>query len=124
MESQPKVFNSKKTIKKKLIIEEDNESELLDKIISENNEMSYFVNQITRKDVLNNMLLNPKLGGKNLFKLIIKENNPLCEDRDETREGWLYETFWEIIIILKCVENINYSEILAGQLDNLKKLQI
>ena len=122
MESQPKVFNSKKTIKKKLIIEEDNEIELLDKIISENNEMSYFVNQITRKDVLNNMLLNPKLGGKNLFKLIIKENNPLCEDRDETREGWLYETFWEIIIILKCVENINYSEILAGQLDNLKKI--
>ena len=109
MEAQAKLNNSNKNIKKRLIIEDDDDE-------------TQFIKQNTRKDVLNNMILNKKLPGKTLFGLIMKENNPCQDSRDESREGWLYEILWLIVIMLKCVENINYKEILGGQLDNLKKI--
>ena len=76
--------------------------------------------QVTRKDVLENMLLNINLkGGKNLFDLLIKEN----KNSDERRQGWIFETLCQILIILKCIENINYTEIYDGQLQNLKQIK-
>ena len=51
------------------------------------------------------MLANTKLTGKELFDMIMKENKEL---HDERRQGWIFETLCQILIILKCIENINH----------------
>src|SRR6056300_306485 len=81
---------------------------------------SVFINQVLRKDILVNMLANTKLTGKELFDVIMKENKELY---DERRQGWIFETLCQILIILKCIENINYTEIYDGQLQNLKRIK-
>ena len=89
-------------------------------LIIEDEEKSIFINQVFRRDILANMLANTKLTGKELFDMIMKENKELC---DERIQGWLFETLCQILIILKCIENINYTEIYDGQLQNLKQLK-
>jgi len=79
-----------------------------------------FINQVNRKDVLANMLSNVNLTGKELFDLIMKENKEFC---DERRQGWIFETLCQILIILKCIETLNYTEIYDGQLQNLKQIK-
>ena len=69
-----------------------------------------------RKDILSNMLANLKLSGKEMYDLIMMENKEVI---DERRQGWLFESLCQILILLKCVQNLNYSEILEGQLQNL-----
>lgn len=81
---------------------------------------SVFINQVLRKDILANMLTNTKLTGKELFDMIMKENNESC---DERRQGWIFESLCLILIILKCIVNINYTEIYDGQLQNLKLIK-
>ena len=53
------------------------------------------------------MLTNTKLTGKELFDVIMKENKELF---DERRQGWIFESLCQILIILKCIENINYTK--------------
>lgn len=89
-------------------------------LIIEDEEKIVFINQVFRKDVLANMLANTKLTGKELFDVIMKENNELHDDR---RQGWIFESLCQILIILKCIENINYTEIYDGQLQNLKQIK-
>jgi len=89
-------------------------------LIIEDEEKRVFINQVFRRDILANMLANTKLTGKELFDMIMKENKELC---DERRQGWLFETLCQILIILKCIENINYTEIYDGQLQNLKQMK-
>lgn len=89
-------------------------------LIIEDEEKSVFINQVFRKDILANMLANTKLTGKELFDVIMKENKELY---DERRQGWIFETLCQILIILKCIENINYTEIYHGQLQNLKQIK-
>lgn len=89
-------------------------------LIIEDEEKSIFINQVFRKDILVNMLANRKLTGKELFDMIMKENKELF---DERRQGWIFETLCQILIILKCIENINYTEIYDGQLQNLKQIK-
>lgn len=67
-----------------------------------------------------NILANTKLSGKELFEMIMKENKELY---DERRQGWIFETLCQILISLKCIENINYTEIYDGQLQNLKQIK-
>jgi site-specific DNA-methyltransferase (adenine-specific) len=81
---------------------------------------SSFINQVFRRDILVNMLANKHLKGNELFNAIIKENKELF---DERREGWIFESLCQILIILKCIENINYTEIYDGQLQNLKQIK-
>ena len=105
-EKRKKLNQKLSTKKKKLVIEED--------------EKGRFVKQDIRKDILENMLLNTHLKGKELFELIMTENEHLI---DERRQGWIFEVLCQILIILKCIENINYTEIYDGQLDNLKQIK-
>lgn len=79
-----------------------------------------FVKQVHRKDILENMLTNINLTGKELFDIIMKENKELDVQR---RQGWIFETLCQILIIVKCIENINYTEIYDGQLQNLKQIK-
>ena len=89
-------------------------------LINEDKESNVFINQVFRKDILANMLANTKLTGKELFDVIMKENKELD---DERRQGWIFETLCQILICLKCMENINYTEIYYGQLQNLKQIK-
>jgi hypothetical protein len=74
--------------------------------------------QIYRKDVLVNMLSNVNKSGKELFDLLLNEN----EKVDETRQGWIFESICQILIFLKCIK-IDYTEICDGQLQNLKQIK-
>jgi hypothetical protein len=114
-DSEEKIIIVKKTkkVKSKLLTKKI-------KLIIEDEEQSVFISQIFRKDILANMLANTKLTGKELFDMIMKENKELY---DERRQGWIFETICQILIILKCIENINYTEINDGQLQNLKQIQ-
>jgi hypothetical protein len=86
----------------------------------ETNCEAFLLDQVTRKDILTNMLLNTHLKGNGLFNLIMRENNGGSDDR---RKGWIFETLSQLLIILKCIENINYTEIYDGQLQNLKQVK-
>ena len=102
--------------------EEVEKSKLLTKkfgLIIEDEENGVFINQVFRKDILANMLSNKNLTGKELFVMIIKENKDFYDDR---RQGWIFESLCQILIILRCIENINYTEIYDGQLQNLKQI--
>lgn len=90
------------------------------KLIIENEEKNTFISQALRKDILANMLANAKLTGNELFDMIMTENKELHDDR---RQGWIFETLCQILIILKCIENVNYTEIYDGQLQNLKQIK-
>jgi hypothetical protein len=73
-----------------------------------------------RKDILSNMLANLKLSGKEMFDLIMMETKEVI---DERRQGWIFESLCQILIALKCVQGLNYSKILEGQLQNLTQLK-
>ena len=91
-------------------------------LIIEDDDAEYdFVRQVTRKDVLRNMLKNTSLTGEEMFELIITDNND--KDTNSIRQGWLFESLWQIVIILKGVNGINYTQILDGELDNLRELK-
>jgi len=81
---------------------------------------SVFINQIFRRDVLANMLANTSLTGKELFDLIITENNSLPSD---SRCGDLFETICEILVITKCIDGIKYTNIMFDDLSALKEVK-
>ena len=78
-----------------------------------------FVNQVFRKDILTNMLLNKTLLGKDLFELIMSDNNT---SPNASRKGGLFEAIAEIMILIKCVNGINYTEIMEGDLSASHKI--
>jgi hypothetical protein len=77
-------------------------------------EQGTFVIQQRRKDVLANMLLNIALGGSIMFTLLMSDNH---SDPSASRQGFLFETICEILIILKCIPKIHYTHILSGKVD-------
>ena len=80
-------------------------------------EPNSFVTQIRRRDILTNMLLNITLGGALLFDLLMTDNK---SEPSESRQGDLFETICEILVILKCIPGIDYSNILCGDCSSLK----
>jgi hypothetical protein len=96
-----KKVKSTLTTKKLLIIEDEEES-------SNPQVQPFFKTQVERKDVLANMIANTKLGGIQLFELLM-ENNLGSSD---SRRGDLFETICEILVILKCITGLNYTKIM------------
>ena len=78
-----------------------------------------FERPITRKDMLTNMLRHVHLSARELFHLIMTETNETC---NETRQGWLFETLSQILIMTKCM-GVDYDEIYDGQLQSLKQVK-
>ena len=93
-----KVIKKTKKVKSKLLIKRVD-------LIVDDEDKNVFINQVFRKDILANMLANTKLTGKELFDIIMKENKEIY---DERRQGWIFESLCQILISLKCIENINY----------------
>jgi len=80
-----------------------------------------FVKQELRSNVLENMLDNKHLLSKELFQGIMFDNN--MDLHDETRQGWIFETICQILIITKCIVGLNFIEILDGQLQSLETIK-
>ena len=78
-----------------------------------------FIKQVFRKDILTNILLNKILSGKDLFALIMSDNNSAPS---ESRQGDIFESIVEIMVLMKCVKGINYTEMLEGDLSSLNKI--
>jgi hypothetical protein len=98
-------------VKRKIVIKNKNEPIIVG---------GTFITQVLRKDILANMLTNIKLSsGKETFYRIMKDNKETC---DASRQGWIYETLCQILIVTKCVEQIPYTAIYDGQLQNGKPL--
>jgi len=70
-----------------------------------------------RKSVLDTMLTNKHLPGKELFKHIMFDG-----DTDERKQGFIFESLCQILIILKCIISLNYTEVCYGTMENLKKM--
>ena len=87
--------------KKKLILKEEKE----------------FIEQKIRKDILINLLRNIKLGGEVLFNIIMSDDN---SSPSIQRQGDLYEILCEILIVTKCINKLNYTNIMVGQVSSLK----
>jgi hypothetical protein len=113
-----KDINKPKKVKSKILTKNIKKPKL---IIEDDEEVVNFVRQVTRKDVLANMLKNTSLTGEEILNLIITDNNDM--NTNPGRQGWLYESLWQILISVKCVNGINYTQILDGQLDNLRELK-
>jgi len=92
-------------------------------LVIEEEEKNAFITQVFRKDILANMLANTQLSGRELFELLMNEKqNVSVSSKTTPRQGYIFETICQILIILKCVENINYSEIYEGHVENLNKI--
>ena len=107
VEKQKKIRSKLSTQKVELVIHEDT--------------TQVFKPQILRRDILENMLLNKNLLPANeLFELLMNENKGIP---DERRQGWIYETLFIILSVVKCVKNVNYTEFSDGQIQNLKPIK-
>lgn len=78
-----------------------------------------FTNQVVRKDILTNILLNQNLSSTEIFALIMSDNN---STPTPSRMGGLYEALVEIMILMKCVNGINYTKIMEGDLSALRHI--
>jgi len=67
------------------------------------------------EDILNNILINNDLPIKELYNLILTDNNS-----DNSRKGFIFEAICKLLLIAKCLK-ITYDDILQGQLQSLTK---
>ena len=72
-----------------------------------------------RLDVLATLLLHIDYSGKKLFPLILTDNG--ISSADYTRQGWIFETLCQIMVLCKCVRGLDYMEIYDGHLQNLNR---
>ena len=77
-----------------------------------------FKKQTIREDIVVNILNNIKIDNVELYTKLISDNHSTDDDR---RIGFLFETISILLLISKCIK-INYTNILTGQLQSLKKL--
>ena len=112
-----KISLEKQTLVKELNMYKKKLRELIDRL----NKMqeSIIHPQNYRKDILINMLSNINKSGVEIFDLLLNENENKV---NESRQGWIFETICQILISLKCIYGINYTEIYDGHLQNLKKM--
>ena len=74
-----------------------------------------------RKDILIFILLNIKLQCNDLYDLIMSDNIS-SNITDDIRKGWLFESICQILIVLKCIDGLNYTEIYKGKIENCTKI--
>ena len=77
-----------------------------------------FKKQTIREDIVVNILKNISINNIELYTKLISDNHSTDDDR---RIGFLFETISILLLISKCIK-IDYTNILTGQLQSLKKL--
>ena len=75
-----------------------------------------FTKQTLRIDILKNIFKNKMIKTQELYEIIMTDNHTM---HDNARKGFIFETISIILLIFKCL-NINYTNILNGQLQSLK----
>jgi hypothetical protein len=78
-----------------------------------------FTSQTHRRDILTNMLTFSKLTGQQLFTKLITDNKTRDDKR---RQGWVFETICQIVVIMKLVSGLDYSQYCIGQLDSFRPI--
>ena len=78
-----------------------------------------FTAQNHRRDILTNMLTFSKLTGQQLFTKLITDNKT---HDDKRRQGWVFETICQIVVIMKLVAGLEYSQYCIGQLDSIRPI--
>lgn len=73
----------------------------------------------TKKDLLRRMLDNKHLPGEMFLDFLLDEG----KNTSASRKGFLYETIFQILILLKCVSGIPYNELFDGQPSSLRKVE-
>lgn len=71
----------------------------------------------TKKDLLKKMLDNRQLTGETLLEVLLQEG----KSTSARRKGYLYESVFQILILLKCIGNIHYTEMYDGPPSELQK---
>ena len=71
----------------------------------------------TKKDLLKKMLDNKHLVGEKFLELLLDEG----KNTTASRKGYLYESIFQILILLKCIGNIHYTEMYDGPPSELQK---
>jgi hypothetical protein len=71
----------------------------------------------TKKDLLNKMLDNRHLSGETFLETLLQEG----KNTSARRKGYLYESIFQILILLKCIGNIHYTEMYDGPPSELQK---
>lgn len=71
----------------------------------------------TKKDLLQKMLDNKHLPGETLLEILLQEG----KNTSAGRKGYLYESIFQILILLKCIDNIHYTEMYDGPPSELQK---
>ena len=69
-----------------------------------------FIQPEFRRNVLENIILNKHLSSKKLFQVIMFDNNMNIQD-NYTRQGFVFETICQILVITKSIVGLNYIEI-------------
>ena len=77
-----------------------------------------FKKQNIREDIVFNILNNTSINDVELYNKLITDNHSTDDDR---RIGFLFETISILLLVSKCID-INYTNILTGQLQSLKNL--
>ena len=72
----------------------------------------------TKKELLKKMLDNKHLPGETFLNTLLNEE----VNTTASRKGFLYETVFQILILLKCVTEISYTELYDGQPSALKRV--
>lgn len=75
--------------------------------------------QVNRRDILLNMWGNRHMTGKALFDFIM--NDRIKED--PVRKGYIFETIFAFLVVLSCLPNITYTEIIEDVFNNNKKIE-
>jgi hypothetical protein len=71
--------------------------------------------QVFRKDVLANLILCSSLSytSKQIFEKVITDDYSQ-DDKSQSRQGWIYETLWIILITFRCIPRLQYTTIHSG----------
>lgn len=72
-----------------------------------------------KKDLLKKMLDNKHLQGRELLLVLLNEK----KNTTASRKGYIYETVFQILILLKCIDTIHYTEMFEGSPTELKRVE-
>ena len=78
-----------------------------------------------RVDLASNLLhlcKIPKISAQDVFHLVMSDGKDDSDKPNESRQGYLYESLCELLILCKCFNGLDYKEIREGQIQNHRQV--
>jgi hypothetical protein len=83
-----------------------------------------FVKQVIQRHVWKNILHHTHLSPRQLFQLIMTDNNTHLKSKQITsRQGYLFETIVHFLVLSKCIPSIEYSDVFEGRPHNIRNVK-